>query len=271
MKRLIFQVYLPIRGKSNLYDLCTESVQNYCNKYDIDYVQLTEPKLKIEPDPKRHNRNKVGLIKEAGARFNCPPFLPIFEKEVAFNYLDKYDQICIVDADIYIRENAPNIFEELPEEYDFGGVVERDQPLTSGHRSKIKTYSESMFKPLKDVDWKWNENGGEFMNMGLMLFNKSLAKYLNGQTPQEFIHRPEFKDFVDGIGLYRYSTDQVLLNYWLKKCGSNVKNLSWKWNALYRGTVEKRIAEAHFVHFFLKDHLPKKGEDINQIKSILGV
>tara|TARA_Y100000310_G_scaffold34476_1_gene32648 strand:+ start:5076 stop:5816 length:741 start_codon:yes stop_codon:yes gene_type:complete len=246
-------------------------VKNYCKKYDIDYVQLTEPKLAIEPDPKRHNRNKVGLMKEAGERFNRPGFLPIFEKEWAFTYLDDYDQICIIDADIYVRESAPNIFDELPEEYDFGGMVERDQPLTHGHLNKIKTYSEGMFKGLKDVDWKWNKGGAEFMNMGLMLFNKSLGKHLNGQTPEQFIRRPEFKDMVDGIGLYRYSTDQVLLNYWLKKSGAKVKNLSWKWNAMYRGTKEDKISQAYFIHFFLKDHLPNKGEDINQIKKILGV
>jgi len=264
MKQLIFQVYLPIRGPSNLYDFCTDSVAKYCSKYGIDHVILREPKLRINPDMSRTERNKIGLMKEAG-------YLPIFEKEWAFTYMDDYDQICVIDADIYVRESAPNIFDELPPEFDFGGVNERDLPLTNGHRNKIKGYSRDMFSKFNDVDWEWNDSGAAFKNMGMMLFNSSLKKYLNGQTPEEFIHRPEFKDFVDGIGLLRYSTDQVLLNYWLRKCEAKVKDMDWKWNAMYKGAEDSRIPEAHFVHFFLKDHLPHKGENIDQIKNILGV
>lgn len=40
-------------------------------------------------------------------------YLPIYEKENAFDYLDDYDQIAIIDADIYIRPDAPNIFEDF--------------------------------------------------------------------------------------------------------------------------------------------------------------
>ena len=264
MKQLIFQVYLPIRGPSKMYDFCTESVVKYCHKYGIDHIILREPKLRINPDMERTNRNKIGLMKEAG-------YLPIFEKEWAFTYMDVYDQIAVIDADVYVRETAPNIFDELPKEYDFGGVNERDMPLTGSHRNKIKGYSRDMFSKLNDVDWKWNDDGAEFKNMGVMVFNNSLDRYLNGNTPEQFIHRPEFKDFVDGIGLYRYSTDQVLLNYWLKKCGANVKNLDWRWNALDRGAEDSKIPQAHFVHFFLKDHLPNKGEDVGQLKKILGI
>ena len=264
MKRLIYQVYIPIRGSSNLYDLCVESADNYCKKYGIDHIVQREPILRINPDMERTNRNKVGLMKEAG-------YLPIYEKENAFDLFKDYDQIAIIDADVYIREGAPNIFDELGTEFDFGGVLERDLPLSSAHRGKIKGYSRDMFTNLKDVDWNWNDNGAEFMNMGMMLMNRSLAKYLYGQTAKEFIKREEFKDFVDGIGLLRYSTDQVLLNYWLKKCGAKVKHMDWRWNTLYRGAEDAVIPKAHFIHFFLKDHLPGKGENVKDIKNILGI
>ena len=35
------------------------------------------------------------------------------------------------------------------------------------------------YRPLIDVDWKWNDAGGEFFNMGMMVLNKSFIKYLN--------------------------------------------------------------------------------------------
>jgi hypothetical protein len=262
-KRLIYQVYLG--KKSNLYDFCTQSVKEYCEKYGIDYKIQTSPILRILPDMKRTGRNKSGLIKEMG-------YLPIFEKENAFAYLDDYDQIAIIDSDIYIRKDAPNIFEDLSEDFDFGGVLERSGPINASHKTKIKGYSRDMFQNMRDVTFNWNGEGADFMNMGMMVMNKSLNKYLEGQTPEQFIRRKEFVDFVDGIDLYKYSTDQVLLNYWLKKCGAKVKHMDWKWNALYRAIKDDQIKNAHFVHFFLKQQIrPGNGEDLTVVKKVLGL
>jgi hypothetical protein len=262
-KRLIYQVYLG--KKSVLYDFCTASVKEYCNQHSIDYIIQTEPKLKILPDMNRTQRNKNGLMKELG-------YLPIFEKENAIAYLGEYDQVAIIDSDIYIRKQAPNIFDDLSEEYDFGGVLERFGPVNGAHKNKIRGYSRDMFQNMTDVKFDWNADGADFMNMGMMVLNKSINKYLDGQTPEEFIRRKEFVDFVDGIGLYKFSTDQVLLNYWLKKCGAKVKHMDWRWNALYRAIKDEEIKNAHFVHFFLKQQIrPGNGEDISVVKKALGV
>jgi len=262
MKRLIFQVY--VREKDvPLYDFCVESVKAYADRIGADHYVLTDPRLKIMPDMTRTNRNKQGII--------ICGYLPILEKENAFDHLGEYDQIAVIDADIYVRESAPNIFDELPSDFDWGGVLERDLPLTEGHRRKIQGYSKDMFDRLPDVDWNWNSDGAEFMNMGVMLFNKSIKEHIGDRTAKEFLLQPMFKDFIDGMGLWKYSTDQVLLNYWLKKSGAKVKHMDWRWNAMYRGAEDASIPEAHFVHFFLKQQIPGKGNDIAGIKKILGV
>ena len=173
--------------------------------------------------------------------------------------------MAIVDSDIYIKSNAPDIFIDLPAEYDFGGVVERDLPLNIKYRNKITKYSTSAFTNLKDVDWKWNHLGAEFYNMGLMVMNKSFAKYLKGQTPKEFISRPEFKDFVDGVGFFKWSTDQMLLNWFVKKEKMKCKNMDWRWNSLYTAVEKHKQKESYFVHFFLRDKLPQRGENIKEI------
>ena len=59
-----------------------------------------------------------------------------YMKRKCFQYFDQYDQIAIIDADVYIRPNSPDFFEELPKEYDFGGVVERSMPLTEAYQQK---------------------------------------------------------------------------------------------------------------------------------------
>ena len=259
MKRLIYQVYTGKRSK--LYDHCTTSVKAYADKISVDYTVQTIPKMMIKPDVFATNRSKESYEKYGG-------FLPIYEKENAFDYFDRYDQICIIDADIWVRPEAPNIFLEL-DNYDgtteFAGVVERMAPILPWYKQKLVGYTKMQYYNLKDVDWWWNEAGALFYNMGLMLMDKKITKYLKGQTGKQFIQRPEFKDFVDGQGAWKWSTDQTLLNYWVKKEKMIQKYLDWKWNALYTAIPNDKIKEAYFVHFFLKDKLPNRGENVDQL------
>ena len=55
MKKLIFQV--SVGKPSKLYENCIQSVADYCKKFSIDHIVLTEPKLKIRPDPTRTGRS----------------------------------------------------------------------------------------------------------------------------------------------------------------------------------------------------------------------
>ena len=256
MKRLIYQVYTG--KKSKLYDRCTESVKEYANRIGADYICQRHPILMIKPDVFATNRSKESYEKYGG-------FLPIYEKENAFAYLREYDQVAIIDADCYVRGNAPSIFDELDNGYDFGAVVERDMPLTPQYIKKIQGYSKMQYGNIRDVKFDPNNYGYEFMNMGVMVLNKSIEKYLRGETPLQFLRRPEFKDFIDGVGPWKWSTDQTLLNYWIRKEKMNIKRLHWKWNGLY--TANTKIEECHFVHFFLKDKLPQQGENVEVLLS----
>lgn len=260
MKRMIYQVYLG--SKNKLYEYCTHSVAEYCKTYGIDHVIQREPILRIKPDLFSTNRHPSAWEKYGG-------FLPIFEKENAFSYWPKYDQIAIIDSDIWIRPGAPNIFEELPKGFDFGGVPERDMPITNAYRARIKNYSEEQYRSIK-VDWKWDKkSGAEFINMGLMVMNKSITKYIKGQTPHQFLRRPEFKPFVDGVGAWKWSTDQTLLNTWIKEERMAVKNLNWKWNCLYNpnfgGVKEEFVKDSHFVHFFQSARLGTYASNMNSL------
>ena len=255
MKNLIYQVKVGPNPPA-FYDACITSVSTYCEKYGIDHIVQTEPLLKIRPLNSQRSKEAVERL----------GYLPIYEKENAFDYLNEYDNICIVDSDIFIRDTAPNIFDELDDDTVFAGVAERDMPLTPQYTQKINAYSKGQYGPLKDVDWKWNPTqGAEFYNMGLMLFSNKITEYLNGETPKQFIRRKEFERFVDGEGNWKWSTDQTLLNYWVKKSGMKTKNLDWKWNALFKGVKDDVLPQAHFMHFFLANVLPQKGAEIPSI------
>ena len=256
MKRMIYQV--AVGARSRLYHHCIGSVAQYCDKYNIEHIVQQVPILKIKPDIFTTNRSKESYEKHGG-------FLPIYEKENAFSYFDKYDQIAIIDADIWIRPNSPNIFEDIKIGSDFGGVVESSMPILPWYEQKIANYSRMQYGQLR-INWQYTDKTGfPFMNMGMMVMNKSFAKYLKGQSPEQFIRRDEFKAFVDGLGPYKWSTDQTLLNYWVNTCGMTVEKMDWKWNALYTAIDNEKIKEANFVHFFLKDKLPSRGENVNEL------
>lgn len=256
MKRVIYQVY--VGAPSRLYDTCIQSVAEYCRTHNIEHVVQDAPKLFIRPDPFATNRSLEAV--------NRLGYLPIFEKENAFEYLNTHDQVAIVDSDIYIRRGSPNIFDDLRPDVAFGGVVEREMPITPAYQAKIANYSamqySTLHNPKTGLDFTPNKLGYEFFNMGLMVMNRSVLPYING-TPQQFIRQPDFKRFVDGLGAWKWSTDQTLLNYWLKRDKIPMQHLSWKWNGLY--TANTRINECHFIHFFLKDKLPNRGENIEEL------
>ena len=252
---MIFQVKVG-PNPPTFYDTCISSVARYCEKYDIDHMILTEPELKIRPLNSHRSEQAVERL----------GYLPIYEKEVAFKYLDDYDQICIVDSDIYIRDSAPNIFEELEEDTVFAGVLEKDMPLTPQYTKKIQAYSRGQYASIADKNWgQAPAYGFEFYNMGLMLFSNKIKNYLNGETPEEFIRRPEFEKFVNGERNWKWSTDQTLLNFWVRDSGMKRKNLDWKWNTLFKGVVDDVLPDSYFLHFFLSGNLPKKGAEIPEI------
>lgn len=255
-RHLIYQVWVG-SPQQPVYDLCTRSVARYCSRHGIDHVLQREPILAIRPLDMSHR--PYGAVDRLG-------YLPIFEKENAFAWFDRYDRICILDSDIYIRAHAPNIFDELDGEAAFAAVLERDLPLRTAYVGALRNYAEAQFGQLRGPAWQWSETyGPEFYNMGVMLMDRSVVSYLNGDSPEQFIRRAEFERFVNGVGPWRHSTDQTLLNYWVRNSGMPRKNLSWKWNALFRAVCDDALPEAYFIHFFVSHRLPRRGEEVPDI------
>ena len=215
--------------------------------------------MMIRPDPFFSNRSTESYMKYGG-------YLPVYEKENAFDMMDGYDRLLIVDADIYIREDAPNILEDFGDDCAFGSVAEREMDITDTYALKIRNYSAMQYNNLhsEKLDFKPNQLGFEYFNMGMIVINVEKFKpFLKGQTGKQFIQRSEFKEFVDGMGNWKWSTDQTLLNFFLKKYKVPTKHLSGRWNGLY--SAVNNIKECHFVHFFLKSKLPNNGENVEEL------
>lgn len=164
---LIYQVAI---GKSNLYDQCIQSVGDYAYRIGANHIVQTEPILKIRPDMKVTNRS-YEAIERLG-------YLPIFEKEEAFNLklINTYKNIAVIDADVFVKKNVKeNIFDSLKPEIAFGAMREMDLPMQDWYAKKLKTYSQMQYGNI----WPQHmfENGiAKFRNMGVMIFNTTLIK-----------------------------------------------------------------------------------------------
>ena len=161
MKRLIYQV--AVGKPSKLYKHCIDSVKAYADRIGAEHYVLTQAKLRVKPNVFRTNRSKESYEKYGG-------YLPIYEKENAFDLVDKYDQIAIIDADIYIRPDADNVFEAMEEDVAFGAVCEREMNCQPWYVDKIRNYSHMQYGALHSnrLDFKPSPRSGfEFFNMGL--------------------------------------------------------------------------------------------------------
>jgi lipopolysaccharide biosynthesis glycosyltransferase len=258
MRKLIYQV--AVGKQSKLYEHCIESASKYAESIGADHIVQRKPTLQIRPDIfATERKGKTGGWEKMG-------YLPIFEKENAFDLFDDYDQIMILDSDIYIRPDSPDIFDEMNCKCAFGAVPEREMDLDNWYQDKIRNYSRMQYEWLhkKGIDFKPNNLGYEFFNMGMIVINVEYFKpFLKGQNARQFLNRTEFKDFIDGVGPWKWSTDQTLLNYFIKKYKVPTKKLDNAWNGLF--TAVNNIEHCNFIHFFLKDKLPNDGEDVQSL------
>jgi len=115
---------------------------------------------------------------------------PVLLKFEAARLLEKYDRVLFLDADIVIRDNAPNIFKVVPD--DYLGVY-----LESEHIDERITQCEFFWDKLKLE----HEGCPEVFNAGVMLFSQCHKNII--KLPPSSI---DIKDFG------RFS-EQVWLNY----------------------------------------------------------
>lgn len=46
-------------------------------------------------------------------------------------------------------------------------------------------------------------------------------------------------------------------------------NMDWRWNGLFKGIDDAQIPKAYFIHFFLKDLLPQRGENVADLMKVI--
>lgn len=191
----------------NFFDIVRPSFENYCKKHNLDLIINREERVK-------HNVK----MRIRG----------MFERFQIYNLLDRYDRVCYVDSDIYIKNNSPNIFDVVPEK-------------------KLGIYCESVdvnrgaFIGHMKNHFKLNDDIKLYYNSGVMVTSRIHKSMFSVEQLNKFFNKP-------GIVAGGWP-DQDYINYYILRKGVSVYDIGYKFNYLYNNLKESKLSESYFIHF----------------------
>jgi len=238
VKRLLFQVLIGERRP--LWEKCVRSAAAYAAR--IGCVHQVQLEMVLKVMPKKSQRSE-GAVRLGG--------LPNLEKLNGLSYLHEFEQIALIDSDVYITDSAPNIFDCVPTDCDVAGVTERALPISPLYARKLDRYEQMQFAPVNGV-------GLPFLQCGVMVYNRSFQRFMP-DGPKAFWEQPSLERFINGEGGWRWQSEQCTLSWFLRANSVNVAALPIQFNWLYGALQPGRMHEGWFHHLFLSEHL--KGDD----------
>jgi lipopolysaccharide biosynthesis glycosyltransferase len=132
-------------GSTDTAALSRALFQHYCDRWELDFVELREPRLNIKGADARYNYRNI-------------------EKFQAFDVLDDYERILRLDTDVLVSPRAPNVFDVVPE--GALGVVFED---VADKRASRQQEAEAVCAAYGGPAW------GErrYFNSGVMVFSRA--------------------------------------------------------------------------------------------------
>ena len=169
-------------GIKEMSDITHPLIEEYAKKCGADFIKLDgEPPITTDDDHPHYRIMEV------------------------YDLYEKYERILVLDTDILIAPNCPNIFDIVP--YDKIGVVYEDVGNRKGQRRQA---IQNIQKKFGHIGW---DNG--YINNGVFLTSK--------------IHKNIFRS-INGCYYIEWGSDDVHIGYLINKNGHKVHELDYKWN-----------------------------------------
>lgn len=223
MKTAIYGFTYGVTIKDNpCYSVCQESKMKYAWKVGADLIMRTDffekPVIEYE-----HFNYKL---------------MP--DKYHIHKLLDYYDRVLYLDGDVFIKDNAPNIFI----------VNENDEFLYMSNEVKANgvEYDDAIEK-IKCDEWTKTDGHYDFYNAGVILVSKAQRELFN-------FKKEEYCRF-EG---YPLICDQPYLNWKIFKYGIPIRDLDRQFNAM---AYFKN--DGFFIHFA---NVHNRNELINEYNNI---
>lgn len=159
-----------------------------------------------------------------------------FEKFQCFKLFDMgYDRVLMLDGDVLVTPDAPNIFECYPD-MDTLYAFDENAPARHMERDHIVTAINS------GIDWPKNEKGKyRYFNAGVVLLSKNFEDFFAG-------YRDVYNDNIPEMQIFH---EQTCMNYLVAKKGIKFESLDYCWNRMDMGVPDpqNKRYEANFIHY----------------------
>lgn len=207
-----------------MFDITLPSIKAYSDRFGHDYICVDDSWRKRDTHPCDLKQNVWYLL-----------------------HSNRYDRILYVDADIYIRDNAPDIFECVPE--GTLGVYEEgchwkttNAELHRDFRDYISHYNETMDKlGFRPVQQQWDNR---YYNAGMFVCDKWTCPHI--PPAGKVMHLPHRIKISRGGDFY----DQHYFNLMRVKHGIPVTELGAEWNR-FRNHKNSPVTvdDSYFIHY----------------------
>jgi lipopolysaccharide biosynthesis glycosyltransferase len=194
MKRLIFTIVSGSNFSSIAEELVLPRMRKYAEKVGADFLQIS---------------NSDGYIS------------PFFKRLDIYEFLNTWERVIYLDADIIIKDNASDLFDYVPEDelglFDETVLLERDWnhpenvTFLERYNEQLITAGESPLLPNA-----WN---GKYYNTGVIVAS---TKHKILFTPHNILHPIDIPDW-----------DQDYINYLLVLLKMNVFDIGHNFNAIH--------------------------------------
>lgn len=162
---------------------------------------------------------------------------PIFEKWAIASLLHSHDRVAIVDCDMVVMPNAPDIFERVPIDR-FGSYDETSHKAWGDkwlHEKVLPGCFESIAakRPQLLIDWEWN---GIYLNAGLWVLGPG--------------HLPLFSDPLESLEHASFiCPEQTWMSFLVSRHDVEVERLPVEFNYMTHHK-EHQILQGEQVHFY---------------------
>lgn len=169
---------------------------------------------------------------------------PVLEKLRVSDYLEDYDRIILMDADIVIRPDCPNLFDLIPEDrlgaYNEGGACPFDELRDIRLRVTAET---GKFYSLEPPDWTASKeiwSNLPYYNSGLMVLSKQHKPIFHIEEGQRPLPVPL---------PHLICTEQGIINFRIWKHRPKMFHLPVCFNQMPWNSNRDSLMSSYIMHF----------------------
>lgn len=175
-------------GDRSFRNITFKSMQRYADKINCDFIYFIDYKPSDNIfDFLNKNKNLMGRNNNFSYFYK---FLLIFQQ------LQKYDRVLFLDDTCYVKDNCPNLFDNVPKKhigiFNEGLILDKKSTFTlSKQIHNLKTLT-------KNINEKYSIKKSDICNTGVILVNKVNEKFFSFEYMKEFFLKGFFnKAYVD--------------------------------------------------------------------------